>query len=40
MARAIACYYQLLGISINLRLASFPSCPIRGKLEEHERPIG
>jgi len=34
MARAIA------EISINLRLASFPSCPIKGKLEERKRPIG
>ena len=40
MARATAYYYQLLGISINLRLASFPNCPIRRKLEEYKYPIG
>ena len=39
MARATAYYYQLSGIFINLRLASFPNYPIRGKLEECERPI-
>ena len=40
MARVTAYYYQLLGISINLKLVSFPNYPIRGKLEERECPIG
>jgi len=39
-AKATAYYYQLLGISINLRVASFPSCPSKGKLKEYKRPIG
>ena len=40
MAKATVYYYQLLGISINLKLASFPNCPIGGKLKEYKCPIG